>query len=166
MMQALTIRAATQADRPRVRQAVIELQEYERRQSTTRLPGEQIVDPYLAWLWQQADRAGALLVAEIDGRFAGFAAGWVEEARYIAETADSSRFGLLSDIFVVPEFRGHRIATRLIQAMERDLGKSGVTRLRINALASNVSARRSYEHAGLAPYEVLHEKMIDVRDHG
>jgi GNAT superfamily N-acetyltransferase len=166
MMQALTIRAATQADRPMLRQAVIELQEYERRQSRTRLPGEQIADAYLAWMWQQAVGAGALLVAEIDGRFAGFVAGWVEEVAYIAETADSSRFGLISDIFVVPEYRGHRIAVRLIKAMERDFGTRGVTRLRINALASNVSARRSYEHAGFAPYEVLYEKMIDVRDHG
>ena len=165
-MQALTIRAATQADRRTLRQAVIELQEYERRQSTTRLPGEQVVDAYLAWMWQRADGAGALLVAEIDGRFAGFAAGWVEDAAYIAEAADSSRFGLISDILVVPEYRGRRIAARLIKAMERDLGTRGVTRLRINALVSNVSARRSYEHAGLVPYEVLHEKMIDVRDHG
>jgi GNAT superfamily N-acetyltransferase len=165
-MQALTIRAATQADRRTLRQAVIELQEYERRQSTTRLPGEQVADAYLAWMWQRADGAGALLVAEIDGRFAGFAAGWVEDAAYIAEAADSSRFGLISDILVVPEYRGRRIAARLIKAMERDLGTRGVTRLRINALVSNVSARRSYEHAGLVPYEVLHEKMIDVRDHG
>jgi GNAT superfamily N-acetyltransferase len=165
-MQALTIRAATQADRRTLRQAVIELQEYERRQSTTRLPGEQVADADLAWMRQRADGAGALLVAEIDGRFAGFAAGWVEDAAYIAETADSSRFGLISDIFVVPEYRGRRIAARLIEAMERDLGTRGVTQLRINALVSNVSARRSYEHAGLVPYEVLHEKMIDVRDHG
>ena len=166
MMQAPTIRAATQADRRTLRQAVIELQEYERRQSTTRLPGEQVADAYLAWMGQRADGAGALLVAEIDGRFAGFVVGWVEDAAYIAEAADSSRFGLISDILVVPEYRGRRIAARLIKAMERDLGTRGVTRLRINALVSNVSARRSYEHAGLVPYEVLREKMIDVRDHG
>jgi len=165
-MRALTIRAATQADRPRLRQAVIELQEYERRRNMTRLPGEQIAGAYLAWMWQRADAAGALLVAEINGRFAGFVAGWVEDAAYVAETADSSRFGLISDIFVVPEYRGHRIAARLIEAIERDLATRCVTRLRITALASNGSARRSYEHAGLAPYDVLHEKMIDVRDHG
>jgi len=140
-MQALTIRAATQADRPRLRQAVIELQEYERRQSTTRRPGEQIADAYLAWLCQQADSAGTILVAETGGRFAGFVAGWVEAAAYIAETPDSNRVGLISDIYVALEFRLRRIAERLIAAMERVLGNNGVTRLRINALAANTSAR-------------------------
>lgn len=160
----LTIRTATQADRPQLRHAVVELQEYERRQHPTRLPGEQIADAYLDWIERETAAMGALLVGEIDGNFAGFVAGWVDQAANIAETADSNRFGLISDICVMPEFRGRRVAARLIHAMEQRLFRAGVTRLRVTALASNRSARLSYEHAGFAAYEVVYEKQIGVRD--
>jgi ribosomal protein S18 acetylase RimI-like enzyme len=60
----------------------------------------------------------------------------------------------------MPAFRGQRIATQLLAEMEHYLGCAGITRLRINALAVNASARASYEHAGFCPYEILYEKQI------
>jgi GNAT superfamily N-acetyltransferase len=161
---AATIRAATHGDRPQLRRAVVELQEYERRLHATRLPGEQMADAYLDWMQSAADASGAVLVAEIDGAFAGFAAGWIEHVGAIAETSDSTRFGLISDVCVMPEFRGGGLAARLIDEMGRCLGRAGVTRLRVNALAANASARRSYEHAGFTEYEVSYEKSIGARE--
>ena len=160
MIDPLSIRPATPDDRPLLRHAIAELQDYERGQHATRLPGQRIADDYLAWMLRKADATGAVLVAEIGERFAGFVAGWVEEAENIGETPDSNRFGLISDVFVLPEFRGRRIAARLIQEMERQLKQTGIRRLRVNALAVNASARRSYEHAGFAPYEVIYEKQV------
>ena len=101
-----------------------------------------------------------MLVAESGGEFAGFVAGWVEQAGNIGETPDSNRFGHVSDICVMPAFRGRRIAGLLLEAVERHLRRAGVTRLRVNALAANAPARASYERAGFAPYEVLHEKVV------
>jgi hypothetical protein len=50
-------------DRPNLRLATIELQEYERLRHPTRLPGKQIVDTYLDWLWRQTEAAdGVVLV--------------------------------------------------------------------------------------------------------
>jgi len=49
-MDKLVIRLATPSDLPDLRQAVVELQDYERRLHVTRLPGEQIADAYVAWL--------------------------------------------------------------------------------------------------------------------
>jgi hypothetical protein len=40
----------------------------------------------------------------------------------------------------------------------------GIARLRINSLAANKSARASYERAGFAPYEIVYEKMTQIRD--
>jgi hypothetical protein len=40
------------------------LQEYERMRHPTRLPGQQIADPYLRWMRQRAEAAGVVLVAE------------------------------------------------------------------------------------------------------
>lgn len=160
----LTIRAATPADQPDLRAAIVELQDYERRLHATRRPGAEIADAYLAWLLQQAAATGAVLVAESGGSFTGFVAGWVEEDENLAETPDSNRFGYISDICVLPAFRGQRIAGRLLAAIEQQLRRGGVTRLRINALAANSSAQASYLRAGFAPYEILHEKVIAAGD--
>jgi hypothetical protein len=54
-----------------------------------------------------------VLVAEVAGKFAGFAAGWIVEEENLAETADSNRAGYVSDICVMPAYRGHRVAGEL-----------------------------------------------------
>ncbi|MGH6868721.1 MAG: GNAT family N-acetyltransferase [Methylocella sp.] len=96
---------------------MIELQDHERRLHSTRLPGEQIADAYLARMQQRAGEAGTVLVAEIDGAFIGFAAGWIEHEDSVAETADSNRFGYISDVYVLPAYRVRRIAPRLLDAL-------------------------------------------------
>ena len=148
LTESLIIRPATSADRPRLRQAIVTLQDYERALHTTRLPGKQVADRYLDWMLHRTETQGAVLVAESNGAFAGFVAGWIEETENVGETPDSNRVGYISDICIVPDFRGRRIATQLLSKIERHLGRAGVTRLRINSLAANQSARASYEHAG------------------
>jgi GNAT superfamily N-acetyltransferase len=160
----LTIRPAGPSDRATLRRAIVNLQEYERPLHDTRLPGEQIADRYLDWLLERAGASGIIMVAELDGSFAGFVAGWVEQTENIAETPDSNRFGLISDVYVLPEFRGRRLASRLIGAVEHYLRRTGVRRLRICGLAANTSARSSYVHAGFSPYEVVYEKLIGGDD--
>jgi hypothetical protein len=61
-MDGLIIRPATLQDQPQLRQAVIEIQEHERRLHSTRLPGEQVADAYLRWLQQKAAETGAVLM--------------------------------------------------------------------------------------------------------
>ena len=156
----LIVRRATSADQPALRRAIVELQNYERLRHATRLPGEQVADAYLDWMLRQAEAVGAVFVAESGGRFVGFVAGWIETAENLAETADSNRFGYISDLCVMPEFRGQRAAARLLVEIEQYLSRAGVVRLRIGALAANTSAHASYAHAGFSPYEVLYEKLI------
>jgi ribosomal protein S18 acetylase RimI-like enzyme len=119
---------------------------------------------YLEWVRQQASEGGIVLVAEIDGTFVGFVAGWIEQEHNIAETPDSNRFGYISDVCVLPAYRGRRIAPRLLNALERHFAYAGVTRVRINTLAVNGSARASYEYAGFVAYEVVYEKFIQELD--
>jgi ribosomal protein S18 acetylase RimI-like enzyme len=159
-MDGLTIRAAARSDRPQLRRAVVELQDHESRLHPSRLAGDQIADAYLAWMEKRAAEHGAVLIAEIDGAFAGFVAGWIEEESHIEETPDSNRFGYVSDICVLPIFRGRRIASRLLDAMELRLRREGVTRVRLFTLAANRAARASYERSGYAAYEVVYEKSL------
>jgi ribosomal protein S18 acetylase RimI-like enzyme len=160
----LTIRSATAADRPRLRQAIVDLQDYERVLHATRLPGDQVADAYLDWMLRKAEIRGAVLVAESNHIFVGFVAGWIDETETIAETPDSNRVGYISDIFVVPEFRGRAIAMQLLAQIERHLGGLGVARMRITSLAENRSARAAYERAGFAQYEIVYERTRNARD--
>jgi ribosomal protein S18 acetylase RimI-like enzyme len=157
---AVTIRDARPMDQAQLRRAVVEIQEYEGKLHSTRLPGEQIADAYLTRIENQIGEDGALLIAEIDRCFVGFVAGWIERSDVIAETPDSSRFGYISDLCVMPDYRGQRIARRLLSAIEERLSRAGITRIRICSLAANASARASYEHAGFEPYEITYEKSV------
>ncbi len=160
MADDIRIRQAGLADRAALRAAIIELQEFERRLSDTRRPGEAIADAYLAWMQAEAANGGTILIAEVDGTFVGFVACQLRQVEYIAEMPDSNRFGYISDICVLPAWRGRRIARLLLEAAEHHLAPLGVTRLRINALAHNASACSSYEHAGFVAYEVTYEKAM------
>jgi ribosomal protein S18 acetylase RimI-like enzyme len=114
----------------------------------------------VTWIEHQAAVEGAILVAVRDGTFVGFVAGWVEQTHNIGEAPESNRFGYISDICVMPEFRGERVAGRLLEAIEHHLKRTGVTRLRVSGLAANAAARASYRRAGFDPYEIIYEKWI------
>ena len=154
----VSVRLALPSDKPDLRAAIVELHEEERRLHDSRLPGEETADAYLLWMIGEAAHGGAVFVAEAGGVFAGFAAGWVVQESLIEETPDSNRFGYVSDVCVLPAFRGYRIAGHLLEARESRLSLNGVKRIRLSALASNKAARASYERAGYAPYEIVYEK--------
>jgi ribosomal protein S18 acetylase RimI-like enzyme len=162
-MSGLSIGSATRPDGPNLRRAVVELQEHERRLSPTRLPGKEIGDAYLKWIRRRVANDGIVLIAESDDTFAGFASGWIEEERNLVETADSNRFGYVSDICVTPEYRGRRIAQRLLDALALHFRRADVARMRIAALAANEHARVSYERSGFAEYEIIYEKLIGAQ---
>ena len=160
MTGTLTIRSASDADRPRLRQAIVELQNYERTLHATRLSGPEVADAYLDWMLDRTARRGVVLIAENSGTFVGFVAGWIEATENIGETSDSNHIGYVSDICVMPDFRGRRIASQLLNSIEQHLAGFGISRLRINSLAANKAARASYERTGFGQYEIIYEKTI------
>jgi ribosomal protein S18 acetylase RimI-like enzyme len=109
---------------------------------------------------QRSLRTGALLIAEVNGVFAGYAACWIEHDGNIAETDDSNHFGYVADTYVVPEFRGRGVVSRLLETAESHMREQGVLRMRIWTLANNTSAKRAYEAYGFEPYEVVIEKIL------
>jgi ribosomal protein S18 acetylase RimI-like enzyme len=154
----LSVRLALPSDRLALRAGIVELHEEERRLHDSRLPGEETADAYLIWMLGEAARDGAVFVAEASGVFVGFAAGWIVQENVIEETPDSNRFGYVSDVCVLPAFRGRGIAARLLEALEARLSLSGVARIRLSTLAANQAARAAYERSGYAPYEIVYEK--------
>ena len=164
LVEAFAVRDAEPPDRADIVAAIVALQDAERKLSDTRLPGAVVAEAYYDRLVAQAREDGAMLVAEAGGAFAGFVVGWIEQADEMCETPDSNRFGYISDICVLERFRGRGAAAALLRALEARLAQFGVTRLRLNFLAGNTSARVAYERAGYAPYELRYEKRLAARD--
>jgi len=156
----LGVRAALPSDAHALRTAIVELHEQERRLHDSRLPGEETADAYLVWMLAGAARDGAVFVAEASGVFAGFAAGWIVQENVIEETPDSNRFAYISDVCVLPAFRGRRIAALLLETLEARLSLAGVNRIRLSALAANRVARAAYERSGYVAYEIVYEKAV------
>ena len=164
-MDRLHIRLYEPADRLLLRRALIALQDFEVPLHDTRLPGETTVERYLERMLRElAEGEGTIFIAELEGEFVGFVGCLVAEDDVIQETADSNRYGYVKDIFVAPPHRGRGAAQQLLAAAERYLAKTGVTRLRLNVLANNLTARRAYDRYGFAPYEILYEKRIGRTD--
>ncbi|KGM35443.1 GNAT family N-acetyltransferase [Inquilinus limosus] len=161
-MAEVTVRPAGPGDRTALRAALVDMQDYERALHDTRLPGRETAGPYLEWLEGHAPaRGGVILVAVSDtGDLAGFSACWVQQDDLISETADSNRFGYVSDVYTAPAWRGHGVAGRLLAAIEAHLRGTGVTRMRIGVLAGNDSAIRAYRKHGFEPYEMVLEKRL------
>ena len=155
------IRLAAHQDGAHLLKAVTDEQDYERALHATRRPGAEIAEAYLAHIRAKvAQNRGALLIAELNGVFAGYAACWIEHDGNIAETDDSNQFGYVADTYVVPEFRGRGVVSRLLETAESHMREQGVLRMRIWTLANNTSAKRAYEAYGFEPYEVVMEKIL------
>jgi ribosomal protein S18 acetylase RimI-like enzyme len=155
------IRLATERDDGHLLKAVTDEQDYERALHDTRRPGVEIAESYLAHIRAKiAHNQGALLVAELNAVFAGYAACWMEHDGNIAETDDSNHFGYVADTYVVPEFRGRGVVSRLLETAVSHMRALSISRMRIWTLANNTSAKRAYEAYGFEPYEVVMEKIL------
>jgi len=157
----IRIRTYEPRDRADVIAAEADLQEYERKLHDTRIPGDEAAEPTFRLLESLISaNEGELFVAEEDGAFVGYAAGFVLRDENPAETEDSNVCGYINDVYVVPHRRGRGIASLLLRAVENFLQAKGMARLRINTLVLNESAKRAYAKNGFEPYEVMMEKRL------
>jgi ribosomal protein S18 acetylase RimI-like enzyme len=158
-MKKIGTRLALDADNDVLIEAIIDEQEYERKLHDTRRPGAEIAAAYLAYVREKAVRNhGAVLVAELDGAFAGYATCWIEHEYNVAETNDSNHYGYVADTYVIPRLRGRGIVGVFLDAAESHLRSTGVKLIRIRTLAGNASALRAYQKHGFEAYELVMEK--------
>jgi ribosomal protein S18 acetylase RimI-like enzyme len=156
----VSVRRST-ADDDAIRAAIVQVQDYERTLHDTRRPGAEIADAYFDYLRTRVEQQhGAIFVAEVGSIFVGFVACWITADHTITETVDSNVCGYVSDIGVLPDYRGQRIAADLLNAAQQHVASFGVRRVRIISLAANASAQRAYLKHGFEPYEIIFEKRI------
>lgn len=162
-MSSVVIRPFEEADREAAIAALLGLQDHEWALHDTRAPvGPEAAERHFEGLLRLlAENRGILLVAEAaTGGLVGLVSCLVVREESVLETEDSNVHGYVESIYVAPQARGSGLGQALLAAAERHLAKTGVRRMRINALAANAPARRAYERYGFEPYEIMHEKRL------
>jgi GNAT superfamily N-acetyltransferase len=141
-----------------------EIEIFDRRLALTLRSPQPSAAAYLDMLWPVlAENHGAMLIGcDEHGRRLGLVAGHVVDEPFPTETPDCTRYGYVSDIYIMPEARGSGLAGQLLDAIAAHLHAvdATLTRLRINVLAANGVARAAYERAGFVPYEIMYERKL------
>lgn len=97
-----------------------------------------------------------LLVARAGGRIVGFASVSLERGSLELEATR----GLLSNVYVVPAYRGRGVGTALLEAAEAELADRGAEVVILEVMARNEAARRFYDRHGYDAYRVGMERSL------
>ncbi len=161
MTESIAIRPATEGDRPTILAFLTDLSDYEFPLYDGLRRGADCAEEYFETTSRAAENNNELLlIAELRGRPAGFIWFHEEMDNDVLLREDARRHGYISDLFVLPEFRGQGIARALLAAVEQRCRALGLDRLRVAAIGPNQPARRFYEDQGYAPAIVIHEKRL------
>lgn len=106
-----------------------------------------------------SETVGRLLVAELDGRIAGYA---TLLARIEADERDEIpyTFAMVGDLAILEGLRGQGIGEALLMECEKGARAAGQKWLRLDVLAANTSARRFYARMGLEERLLTLEKAL------
>lgn len=127
-------------------------------------PGPEMADAYTARMLERCRLwKGVIFVGVDGGEVAGFVCVY---ARARSEEPDEGpkEYGLVSDLVVLPAFRGSGMGRALLERAESHARRADVQWLRVGVLSSNEAARTLYSRAGYRPYSEYLEKELERRD--
>jgi ribosomal protein S18 acetylase RimI-like enzyme len=102
-----------------------------------------------------------LIVAEVNGSFAGFVYFFVGDHPWFEPEVD--RFGHILEVHVKSQYQGRGIATRMLEYAMEDLRKRNVSVIYIDTGANNVEALHLYEKMGFREFgRTIHFKKVIV----
>jgi ribosomal protein S18 acetylase RimI-like enzyme len=106
-----------------------------------------------------AETHGKIFVAEVEHQVVGFIALW---ATVQSEELDEepSEYAFISDLVVLPAYRGHGLGRMLLQKAEAYARHQGATTLKLEVLHKNQGAIGLYTRQGFSPYQVLMVKHL------
>ena len=137
------IRSASTADVPHILTFIRDLATYEKL-----LPEVVATEETLRRTLFSNPPAAHVVIAEVDGRPAGFALYFFNYSTFLAQP------GLyLEDLFVKPEFRGHGIGKALLLHLARIANQRSCGRMEWAVLDWNVPAKGFYHKLGAAQLE-------------
>ena len=95
-------------------------------------------------------------VAVLDGKIAGTAS--LHMGHY--STWNDNWYGHVEDVIVDPAYRRRGVADALVRHILFAAGELGLSRLELNALNENMSARKMYEKIGFTTDSVVYELPV------
>ncbi|WP_440990115.1 N-acetyltransferase family protein [Haloarchaeobius baliensis] len=104
---------------------------------------------------------GSVLVDRVDGEVVGF----VSFERTDPEMSVDAVRGLVSNLYVVPGYRGAGRGAALLDAAETELQERGVDVVQLEVMAANVRARSFYSEHGYSEHRSVLEKRVGVESH-
>jgi ribosomal protein S18 acetylase RimI-like enzyme len=107
------------------------------------------------------ENRGFILVAEVNGEIAGVAVAWqVGFSRAQRTTELPTRFGYLSDLSVLPKWRGRGIGTQLLRETERRFREDGCDQMGLSVFFPNKKAQQLYFRKGFSPRGLILGKRL------
>jgi ribosomal protein S18 acetylase RimI-like enzyme len=103
------------------------------------------------------DSDAVLLVAEVDGRLVALASGWQENT---ADELFDAPFFTVEYVEVAEEYRGQGLASQLLEALEAEARRRGITQLDLRVMVGNEAARSLYERVGYQTLELRMGKVL------
>lgn len=90
---------------------------------------------------------------------------WIDEGRLVGNVSYSREGGRLaactiSNVAVLPAFRGRGIASRLLDTTLEHLVRQGCRRVFLEVRADNAHAKALYRKRGFTVYDVIHEHLL------
>ena len=162
MKEDIVIREYRPEDLEQVIEIVRDIQRHEGSLYDRMLPPEAIGDWYVEKQLQDcAVTGGAILVAETNGRVAGYASLMVEVSSEEDRDEIDYLFAYVPDLGVAQAMRGKGIGTALLAACEERARRAGRKWIRLSVLAANGDAHRLYSRLGYDPHIVTLEKRLD-----
>lgn len=149
--------------KPDIIRALMELQAHEHNLSNNRKPASiDLCEAYFSVLIGKVNsKQGKIFCLLLDEAFTGFISYYIEQDDTIFEEESSNIYAYISDICVLKKFQNNGIAGNLLNKIYEDLKLNKFKgRIRINTLANNVTAIKTYEKCGFKRYEVIYEKEI------
>lgn len=161
------IRAYEQEDQEQVEHCIVELQNFERSIEPNRVEGTTVARRYLSDLLHAcSEKTGQIFVAEVNDEVVGFICIWLEHepAEYLTSLTD---YAYISDLVVLPGYRGLGLGPALIEKAEMFAIQQGATVVQINVLAKNTVAMNVYRKAGFQDYELaLLKHLLSTNERG
>src|SRR2546430_1543286 len=135
-----------------VEECFVELQDFLHRLEPQVREGKAAKQYFDAMFARCADTHGKIFVAEVERRVVGFICLW---GRVQSEELDEepSEYAYISDLVVLPAYRGRGLGRALLQKAEEHARLHGATTLKIESLAKNEVATTLYRNSGFSAYQ-------------
>ena len=101
--------------------------------------------------------ADTVFVARCENEFCGFVMFHRQDGVY----AESISRGTVTNLFVLPAYRGNGIGSALLSKAENALYEEGVDLVTIEVLAGNADAKRFYDREGYSPHRIEVAKKFE-----